>query len=140
MTMTDRPLTLLIDGKCPLCKREAAFLTRRDKGRGRLRMVDITTPEFDPRAYGRTEAQLMGQIHGVAPDGSMLTGMEVFRRAYKAIGLGWLIAPTAWPLLKPIADRFYLWFAKNRPRLQRKSDCPEGRCGIDYPDSSSATR
>lgn len=140
--MDHPPLTLLIDGKCPLCAREAAFLTRRDRGRNRLRMVDITDPDFDPADYGTTMDELMGQIHAVAPDGSMLTGMEVFRRAYQAIGLGWLIAPTGWPVLKPIADRLYRWFAKVRPRLQGKDAraCADGRCKVDYSDSSSATR
>lgn len=103
-------------------------------------MVDITAPGFDPARYGATMDELMGQVHAVAPDGSMVTGMEVFRRAYRAIGLGWLLAPTGWPVLRPIADRLYRWFARVRPRLQRRDSCPDGRCRADYSDSSSATR
>ena len=29
-------------------------------------------------------------------------GMAVFRLAYRAVGLGWLVAPTGWPLLRPL--------------------------------------
>ncbi|MCA9306096.1 MAG: DUF393 domain-containing protein [Phycisphaerales bacterium] len=138
--MNQAPLTLLIDGKCPLCSRESAFLMRRDKGRGRLRVVDIAASDFDPAPYGRSFEELMGRIHAVAADGSIITGMEVFRRAYKAIGLGWLLAPTGWPIIRPVADAAYRWFARNRHRLGRRNSCADGTCGVSYSDSPSATR
>lgn len=33
-------------------------------------------------------------IHAVLPDGSTVKGVEVFRRVYEAIGLGWVYAGT----------------------------------------------
>ena len=113
---------------------------RRDKGRGRLRIVDIASPEFDPSPYGRSLDELMGRIHAVSTEGSIITGMEVFRCAYKAIGLGWIIAPTGWPVLRPIADAGYRWFARNRHRFGRRDACTTGTCGVSYSDSPSATR
>lgn len=121
-------LTILIDGECPLCKREAAWLGRRDR-KGRLAFVDIAAPNFEPGEYGKTQDQLMGAIHAVTAEGEMVTGVEVFRLAYSAIGLGWLLAPTRWPLLRPIADAAYRVFARIRPRLQRRS-CDTGRCKV----------
>lgn len=126
------PLTLLIDGECPLCKREVAWLDRRDK-HDRLRFVDIASVDFDPALYSKTLDELMGSIHAVTAGGETVTGVEVFRRAYRAIGLGWLVAPTAWPILRPIFDALYRVFAKIRPRLQRggkDADCDTGRCNI----------
>ena len=126
------PLTLLIDGECPLCKREVAWLDRRDK-HDRLRFVDIASVDFDPALYSKTLDELMGSIHAVTAGGETVTGVEVFRRAYRAIGLGWLVAPTAWPILRPIFDALYHAFAKIRPRLQRSgkdADCDTGRCNI----------
>ena len=126
------PLTLLIDGECPLCKREVAWLDRRDK-HDRLRFVDIASVDFDPALYSKTLDELMGSIHAVTAGGETVTGVEVFRRAYRAIGLGWLVAPTAWPILRPIFDALYRAFAKIRPRLQRSgkdADCDTGRCNI----------
>lgn len=75
----------------------------------------------------------MGSIHAVMPDGDLVTGVEVFRRAYRAIGLGWIIAPTAWPVLRQLFDALYRVFAKLRPMLQRKGagggdNCHSGRC------------
>jgi predicted DCC family thiol-disulfide oxidoreductase YuxK len=109
-------LELLYDGECPLCSREVAMLRRLDRGRGRLRLTDIATPGFDPARYGRTQEELMARIHGSLPDGRLVEGMEVFRRAYAAVGLGWLLAPTRWPGLRRLADFAYRWFARNRLR------------------------
>jgi predicted DCC family thiol-disulfide oxidoreductase YuxK len=58
----------------------------------------------------------------VLADGSVVEGLEVFRRAYRAVGLGWLLAPTGWIGLRRIADWAYGVFA--RYRLQRR--CAEG--------------
>jgi predicted DCC family thiol-disulfide oxidoreductase YuxK len=107
-------LRVLIDGACPLCRAEAALLRRLDRNRGRLVLEDIAGPSFEPAGVGRSLDELMGTIHGVLPDGTIVTGMEVFRRAYGAVGLGWLLAPTAWPGLRPLFDRAYRWFARNR--------------------------
>ena len=107
------------------------FLRRLDRGRNRLVTEDITGPGFDPKPYGVTIKELMGQIHGVHPDGSLVKGMEVIRRAYAAVGLGWLLAPTKWPVLKSISDVAYAWFARNRLRLTgRASACDADRCRL----------
>lgn len=104
---------LLYDGDCPLCQREARFLQKRNR-HGWLAFEDIAAPGFDPAIYNVTEAELMGVIHGVFPDGRMVRRLAVFREAYRAIGLGWLLAPTEWPGLRWLADCGYEWFARNR--------------------------
>ena len=130
--MTNRQFRILIDGECPVCRREGEFLRWLDGGRGRLVIEDITAEGFDPARYGTTMDALMGQIHGVTPAGTVLTGMAVFRYAYDALGLGWILAPTAWPIIKPIADAGYRWFARNRWRLTGRRDrCPGDRCAAE---------
>jgi len=122
---------ILIDGECPLCKREANFLRWLDGGRGRLVIEDISAPDFDASKYGKRLDELMGQIHGVTRWGTVITGMGVFRQAYDAVGLGWLLAPTNWPILRQISDRVYVWFARNRLRLTgRRETCDSGRCHL----------
>jgi predicted DCC family thiol-disulfide oxidoreductase YuxK len=120
---------LLYDGDCPLCRREALFLQRRNR-QGRLAFEDIAAPGFDPAAYHTTREELMGVIHGVFPDGRMVKKMEVFREAYRAIGLGWLLAPTGWPGLRRLADCGYEWFARNRVAIGRRlgRNCETGTC------------
>lgn len=133
--MTSKPapapleIEILYDGDCPLCSREVEVLRRLDRGRGRVRFADIAAPDFEPARYGRTRAELMARIHGVLGDGTLVEGMEVFRRAYAGVGLGWLLAPTRWRLLRPLADAAYRWFARNRLRLTgRREACA---CGAD---------
>lgn len=124
-------ILVLYDGECPLCRREIGMLARRDR-EGRLAVADISAPDFPAARYGRSREELMARIHGVLPDGTVIEGMEVFRRAYAAVGLGWLLAPSRWPLLGGLFDRAYRWFARNRLRLTGRSGagraCREGRC------------
>jgi predicted DCC family thiol-disulfide oxidoreductase YuxK len=126
------PFTILLDGQCPLCKREGAFLARLDAGRDLIRLVDIADPGFDASKYRTTFAQAMGAIHGVLPDGRLLKGMEVFRHAYTLLGKGWLVRWTGWPVVKPICDLAYRAFAKVRPRLSShgREACASGRCRV----------
>jgi predicted DCC family thiol-disulfide oxidoreductase YuxK len=122
-------LRLLYDGECPLCSREVAWLRRRDR-RSRIVFDDIADPAFDPARYGLDHATLMARIHGVLPDGRVIEGMEVFRRAYGAVGLGWVLAPSRWPLLSRVYDAAYRVFARNRLRWTGRAAaaCPEDAC------------
>jgi predicted DCC family thiol-disulfide oxidoreductase YuxK len=127
-------IRVLYDGECPLCSREIRFLERRDRGRGRIQFEDIADPSFDPGAYGLDASEMMARIHGVLPDGTVIEGVEVFRRAYAAVGLGWLMAPTRWPGLRRLADLAYRIFARNRLRWTgRASACEAGRCQVVTP-------
>src|SRR5579862_4847317 len=114
--MNDWRFKMLYDGECPFCLREVRWLRRRNH-RGHLAFEDVSTSDFDPTPYRATREELLGVIHGVFPDGKVVSGVEVFRQAYRAIGLGWLLAPTGWPGLRWIFDRLYRVFARNRIRL-----------------------
>jgi len=122
---------LLFDGGCPLCRREVSFLQRRNR-HGWLAVEDIAAPGFDPSVYGVAREELMASIHGVFPDGRLVKKVAVFREAYRAIGLGWLVAPTAWPGLRWLSDRGYDWFARNRLRIGKLfgRKCVQGVCAL----------
>lgn len=106
-------------------------MERMDRGRGRLIIEDIAAESFDPARYGLTMEAVMGAIHGVLPDGRVVAGMEVFRRAYGVLGLGWLLRWTAWWPFRPVVDRFYRWFARNRMWLTgRGKGCDTDRCAV----------
>jgi predicted DCC family thiol-disulfide oxidoreductase YuxK len=126
----DWEIRLLYDGECPICSREVEMLRKRN-GAGRLDLEDIADPAFDATRYGLDQEGVMARIHGVLPDGRVVEGVEVFRRAYAAVGLGWLMAPTRWPLLRPLADAGYRWFARNRLRLGGRAEpaAPEPKRG-----------
>jgi predicted DCC family thiol-disulfide oxidoreductase YuxK len=142
-------LTLLYDGACPLCCREVDMLRRRDQRHNgdqpRLAFVDIDAPDYDPAAHGGISyAAAMGRIHALAGqdpstgggDCEVLRDVAVFRRAYALVGLGWLYAPSGWPLVSSLADWAYgLWAAwrlrlTGRPPLEALCREREGRCRI----------
>ncbi len=125
-TKSSGPLiTMLFDGACPLCKREAGMIRRADR-HGRVGMRDIAAPDFDPAEFGLSHDAVHARIHGVLADGTVLEGMEVFRRVYAAIGRGWMLGWTRWPIARPITDAMYRWFARNRHRLTfRKNPCSD---------------
>lgn len=121
--MTTHKFEVFFDGECPLCRREIDFLARRD-GTGRIRFTDIASSRFDPSDYGMTQADFMLQIRGRLADGTMIRGVEVFRRLYSEVGFRWLVALTRVAPLSFILEAAYWLFAKNRLRLT-------GRCSND---------
>lgn len=104
-------IKLLYDGQCPLCLREVNFLQKRDAGRGLVDFVDVADDEYDPDANGGVSFEAaMGRIHAVLPDGTTVKNVEVFRRVYEVLGLGWVYAITKIPVIGWLADALYgIW-------------------------------
>ncbi len=95
-----------------------------DGRRGRLIIEDITAPRFDARRYGLRRTAVMTSIHAVLPDGRALKSMDAVRIAFGAVGLGWMLAPTRWLILRWIADATYWLFSHYRYQLLgRTTNC-----------------
>ena len=120
MNANNYPLTLLYDAACAVCSLEMDHLRERN-GDHLLVFVDISAAGFDPVPYGVTLAALNAEIYGQRPDGSMLRGVQVLRLAYAAVGLGWVLSPTAWAPLRPLFDMGYRVFARHRQSISRVS-------------------
>ena len=132
-------LTILYDGGCPLCVREVRFLEQRDRRlhphAPRLVFVDIDAAGYDPAAHGGIGyREAMGRIHALEATGEVVRDVDVFRRAYQLIGLGWLYAPTGWPLLAPLVNALYAFWASarlritGRPSLEQLCSVRGGHC------------
>ena len=117
--MDSYPITIFHDGNCPICRLDIENLRSRNY-EGRLRFIDIAAPDFSPTPYGMTLEEFAAQIRAQLPDGTLITGMEVFRRAYRTVGLGWIIAPANWGPLKAPADALYRFFARHRLTISRR--------------------
>jgi predicted DCC family thiol-disulfide oxidoreductase YuxK len=111
------PMTIYYESSCPLCNAEMKnLMLRNDKGL--LKFADVCAPGFiGPRTVSREE--LLELIHATKSDGSIIKGVEVFRLAYRAVGLGWVVAPTGWSIFRTVADRLYAVVARNRHRIPR---------------------
>ncbi len=116
-------IKLLYDGECPLCLREVNFLRRRDAGRGWVAFVDIADDDYIPEHNGGVDFETaMGRIHAVLPDNTVIRDVEVFRRVYEILGMGWVYAATQLPVIGAIANWMYgLWAHWRLPLTGRPS-------------------
>lgn len=135
-------IKLLYDGDCPLCLHEVNFLRRRDGDRGRVAFVNIADANYRPEDHGGIDFETaMGRIHAIRRDGTVLKNVEVFRQIYTLLGLGWVYAITRWPIIGPLVDWLYGFWADRRlawtgrPDLatilrdrQSRISCDENRC------------
>ena len=111
-----------------------------------MAFVDIADDDYNPKEHGGVDFETaMGRIHALAADGTVIKNVEVFRRVYEILGIGWIYAATKWPLVRPIVDWLYgIWASRRltftgRPDLaticadrQKRIECKtQGRCRID---------
>jgi predicted DCC family thiol-disulfide oxidoreductase YuxK len=125
--MTSFDVEVLYDGDCPLCVREVSMIRRRDRSQ-RIRFTDIAARGFDPSTTGLPWKTLMARIHGRLPDGTMIEGVEVFRRMYEAVGFGPVVAISRLPGIRHALELAYELFAVNRLRLTGR--CSDEGCEV----------
>ena len=100
------------------------MLRRRDAERqNAICFVDVADPNFKAEDNcGIDYETAMRTIHGIIPsdddNGSdkfaVMTGVEVFRKAYELVGLGWVYSFLDVPILKKVATSAYDAWARIR--------------------------
>lgn len=99
------------------------MLKRRDAERqNAILFVDVADPNYDPAQHNGIDYETaMRTIHGVVRDDedenseqTVLTGVDVFRRAYDLVGLGFVYAFLDVPVLKSAATVLYDAWARIR--------------------------
>lgn len=113
-------IEMFYDGDCPLCMRETRLLGRLDR-QNRIRFTNIAAPDFVAADYGKSQEEFMAEMHGRLPDCTWVSGVEVFRRLYSAVGLRPIVWLTRLPVISHLLDLGYAVFARHRLRLT-------GRC------------
>ena len=85
---------------------------------GSLSFIDINTSAFYLNfKYGITYKQAMERIHALKSDGSLIKDIKVFQEAYMLIGLGWIYAPTKFPIFDKFIEFIYGIWAKYRLKI-----------------------
>lgn len=130
-------LQVFFDSECPLCRREVNMIKWMDRKR-KIQFTDIADSEFDASELGKSQKMLMDEIHGRLADGSWITGVEVFRQIYSAIGFRLLVWPTRLPLIRHSLEWAYRWFARNRLRLTGR--CSGGECTVESNQNPTSTK
>lgn len=131
-----KTIEVFFDNECPLCRREISLLRWMDR-KERIQFTDITSGEFDPAEFSMTMDQFMDEIQGRLPDGSFITGVEVFRRLYSAVGFRWVVPITRVPGISHAMDFGYRVFAKNRLKFTGRctSECALPTAPANEPSS-----
>lgn len=122
-TALGRPYTCVYDGMCKVCTRLSAVLTKWDR-HDSIEVVPSQAAGVMARfpwipAHAYVEAlQLIG------PGGQTWSGAAAIEQLLEILPKGKLIA---WifkiPFMRPLADRFYKWFARNRYKLGCGDHC-----------------
>ena len=110
------PLTVYFDGECPICRREINLMKMANRKK-HLAFVDFSTSSYLPSDHGLNQCDLGKVIHARWADGTLITGVEIFREMWEAIGFGFLSRLTRRPAVNKVLVRAYAWFAKNRLKL-----------------------
>jgi predicted DCC family thiol-disulfide oxidoreductase YuxK len=120
------------DGACPACRVEMNIIRRWDSA-GHIRMIDIAAADYDEQSWPVSLAAMNALLHVRLPDGTWHTGMAATRHIYRAVGRGWMLAPTGWPLLEQVFDYAYAWFARHRLPVSTflgLRRCGDGACRV----------
>ncbi len=124
-------LTVFYDGQCPICVQEIALLAERDV-RGEILCLAIDDHPRRLVEYGIDRQAALTQLHVLDEQGHVLVGMAACREMYRVSGWGMLARVLSWPLIRPLTDALYPWFARNRYRfpawLLGRPRCGQGTC------------
>jgi predicted DCC family thiol-disulfide oxidoreductase YuxK len=118
-----RDYTVVYDGDCTICTRSARMIVRLDRHH-KIDVVSSQTagvierfPWIPASAYGES-------LQLVAADGTTWQGAAAIEQLLNVLPRGRLIAWIfAIPFVRPLGNRFYKWFARNRYKLGCGAHC-----------------
>ena len=124
---------VIYDGDCKVCGRIVKVLTRWDRQDeleiipSQAQSVRERFPWIPPHAY----VESMQVIR--TSDGKTWQGGAALEQLLKVLPKGWL---ASWlfmiPFGRPLADKFYRWFARNRFRMGCSEHCAVGPPNLDH--------
>ena len=105
------------------------------KTKGHLKFIDINSSDFSlDLENGITYRQAMERMHALKSDGSVIKDIKVFQEAYDLIGLGWIYAPTRFPVFDKFIELIYASWAKYRLKITFRPSleklCAERGCDL----------
>ena len=133
-----RPYTVVFDGDCRVCTRLSGVLRTWD-ARRQLEVVTSQQPGvmarfpwIPPRAYADA-------LQLIAADGTTWQGAAAVEHLLHILPRGrWIAWVFRIPLVRPLADRFYRWFARNRYRLGCGAHCQSRPLDVMWADAEKS--
>lgn len=134
-----RPYTVIYDGHCKVCGKMVKLLTRWDRNHeleiipSQAPGVRARFPWIPPRAYLESVQVIR------ARDGKTWQAAAALEHLLEVLPKGRLIS---WlfkiPFVRPLVDRFYRWFARNRYRMGCGEHCALRPQDLDFQDEARA--
>jgi predicted DCC family thiol-disulfide oxidoreductase YuxK len=123
----ERPYTVIYDGSCNVCERLVRGLVKWDRN-GELEIIPSQTPGLDARfpwiparAYLESIQLVDHRTRGT------FQGAAAVEHIIDVLPKGRLVTWTfSIPFARPVAEKLYRWFAKNRYRLGCGDHCQLG--------------
>jgi predicted DCC family thiol-disulfide oxidoreductase YuxK len=129
-----RPYTVVYDGLCKVCGRIVKLLRKWDT-RGLIDIVPSQQPGVAARFPWIPARAYRDSVQLVGPDGHTWQGAAAVEHILDLLPHGPLLT---WvfsiPFARPLAERFYRWFARNRYRLGCGEHCQYRPVDVDHGD------
>jgi len=111
-------LIIFYDGSCPICVKEMHQLKRFDIN-GQLFTVNALNEQLMASYPHIDPVEAMRILHAETSDGTLLLGLDANVAAWKLVNRKRWLAILRWPLIRPLADLGYLFFARYRYSISR---------------------
>lgn len=127
-----RPYVVVYDGTCKVCGRIVTMLQRWDRD-GVLEIIPSQTPGIRARFPWIPSRAYTESVQLIGPGGRTYQGAAAVEHIIDVLPKGRLIT---WvfsiPFVRPLAERFYRWFARNRYKLGCGEHCSFRGLDVDY--------
>jgi predicted DCC family thiol-disulfide oxidoreductase YuxK len=134
-----REYTVVYDGFCNVCKRLVGILDKWDRNRilevvpSQRAGIGARFPWIPARAYTESVQVIR------AADGKTWQGAAALEQILDVLPKGKFIS---WifsiPFMRPLAEKFYRWFARNRYRLGCGAHCQLRQADLDFEGKDAA--
>ena len=119
----DAPWVVVYDGTCTVCTRTVNRLREWDRD-ARFELVAYQSPGVRARFPEISEAEFERSVQLIGPDGRY-EGAAAVERILELVPR---TRPASWlfrvPLVRPVAEAVYRWFARHRHRFGCGDHCP----------------
>jgi predicted DCC family thiol-disulfide oxidoreductase YuxK len=134
-----RRYTVVYDGACTVCGRLVSILERWDR-HGVLEIVPSQRADVQARFPWIPATAYEESVQLVGPGGRTWQGAGAIEQLLRVLprgrALAWLFRI---PLVGPIVDRLYFWFARNRYRFGCGEHCQYRPLNVSYGDEAEGS-
>ncbi len=132
-----RPYVVVYDGNCKVCGRIVRMLLKWDREQ-KLEIVPSNAPGVRARFPWIPAKAYTESVQLIGPHGQTFQGAAAVEHIIDQMPKGKLIT---WvfsiPFARPLAERFYRWFARNRYRLGCGEHCTFRPQSVDFGDDDA---